>query len=170
MRYPKIWRKITNGAAMFSGALAFIIGCLQVMESLLRYFFNAPTKWSLNVSEYLLIYLLFIGSAYAFQEHGHVAVDMVLNLVDKIDKTGKRIYRRILVSVGYLLAIVFVFCLLYGVWGMFTKAIEIGRVTTYIPTIPIWVLYAPMIIGMVMMTVTLVFMILDCISGSEEHI
>jgi TRAP-type C4-dicarboxylate transport system permease small subunit len=50
------------------------------------------------------------------------------------------------------------------------KAISYSRLTTYIPEIPMWILYAPMIIGMAMMAITLIFMILDCMTDSDRYI
>jgi hypothetical protein len=42
--------------------------------------------------------------------------------------------------------------------------------TIYLPVIPKWLLYAPMVVGMIMMSVTLVFMILDCMTQSDVYI
>ncbi len=170
MKYPKIWRKFINGTALFSGGVAFVIAALQTTEAIRRYVFASPSKWALNVSEYMLIFLVFIGSAYAFQEHGHVAVDMLLNAMDKLDKSGKQRPRRVLAIIGYSMALIFTGCLFKGTWGQFTKALRLHRMTTYIPEIPQFILYIPMILGFLIMSLTLIFMILDIIAGGTEHL
>ena len=91
MHYPQFWRKLIDKLGMLSGFLIIIISLFSVMEAFLRYFFDSPTGWALNVCQYLLVYMIFLSSPYAFQEGGHVAVDMILNLIDKHDRSGKRL-------------------------------------------------------------------------------
>lgn len=95
MRYPKCWLLINNAIAIISGALILLIGCIAVMESIIRGFFARPTLWSMDISLYLLIWALFLGSAYSFQEKGHVAVDLIR------EKCSKKT-RRILSIIGYI--------------------------------------------------------------------
>ena len=173
MRYPRIWRKFISYTAYFSGGLACILGLMCTVEAILRYFFKSPTSWSLNVCQYLLGYLLFTGSAYAFQEHGHVAVDMVRDFADKHSRggtEGKRIPRRILSIYGCAMSMFYTCALFYGVWNLFMRGLRLGMMTTEVPPIPQWVIHTPMLYGMAMMILTLLFMILDILSGGEEFL
>lgn len=168
MHYPQIWKKLIDKLGMLSGFLIIIISLLSVIEAILRYFLDSPTGWALNVCQYLLVYMIFLSSPYAFQEGGHVAVDMVLNYIDKHDKTGRRIPRRILASFGYTFAAIFVGIISYGAMQLAITAIEKGRMTSQIPVIPLWILYIPMVIGCLLMLITLVFMIIDCLNTKNE--
>ena len=173
MRYPRFWRKMINGTAYFSGGLACLLGVMCTAEAILRYFFKAPTSWSLNICQYLLGYLLFTGSAYAFQAQGHVAVDMIRDFADKRSKgklEGKRIPRRILAIYGYLMSIFYISILFYGVWGLFTRGILRNVWTTENPPIPQWIIHTPMIYGMALMLITVVLMILDILAGGDEFL
>ena len=170
MRYPKIWRKFINSTAYFSGGLTCIMAAMLVMECILRYVFKSPTSWSLNVSMYMLCYMMFLGSAFAFQSQGHIAVDMIRDFADKHDKTGKRISRRALAILGYVLSGLYLVSLLYGLFKLAQRAIQFNAMTIQYPQIPQWAIYGPMIIGTVMMIITVIFMILDIISGGEEFI
>lgn len=168
MHYPQFWRKIIDKLGMFSGFLIIIIAAFSVVEAALRYFFDSPTGWALNVCQYLLVYMIFMSSPYAFQEGGHVAVDMVLNAVDKRDKSGKRLPRRIMASIGYVFAAIFIGIIAYGAFELTLTAIEKSRMTSQIPVIPLWILYVPMVIGCIMMLLTLIFMIIDCLNTKTE--
>lgn len=170
MKYPQWWRKIVNFMALISGALTFMIAALAIFEIVMRYILNNPTSWSLNTSQYLLIWLFFMGAAYAFQERGHVAVDMFLHLADRIDKSGKRIVRRVIVIMGLIIAIVYIGLLMYGTTLLLEKALKYGQMSDMMPNIPIWILYLPMIIGMGMMVITAIFMILDTCTDSEKYL
>jgi TRAP-type C4-dicarboxylate transport system permease small subunit len=109
-----------------------------------------------------------MASAYAFQEGGHVAVDMLRNAADRFDKTGKQIPRRAMAVLGYLMALFFICVMFYGAWELFQKSIVLNRLSTLSPQIPMWILYLPMMIGSVFMAITLVFMILDCLSQDSD--
>lgn len=170
MKYPEWWRRIVNSTALVSGALTFIIALLAIFEIVMRYVLNSPTSWSLNTSQYLLIWLFFMGAAYAFQERGHVAVDMFLHLADKIDKSGKRIVRRVIVIIGLIISIAYIALLMYGTTQLLEKALKYGQMSDMMPNIPIWILYLPMMIGMAMMVVTAIFMILDTCTDSETYL
>ena len=170
MRYPKVWRSIINGTAWFAGGLAFVVAILQVMEACMRYFFGSPTSWSLTISQYCLCFALFIGSSYAFQEHGHVAVDMIRDLADKHDKTGKRITRRGLAIFGYVGCVIYVLTLFRGILILLERGIRNNTTTGMVPDVPIWMLYFPMMLGIVFMVLTLIFMILDILAGGEQYL
>ncbi len=44
----------------------------------LRYFFNRPQAWISETSEYLLLYLTFLGAAWVLRGEGHVIVDILV--------------------------------------------------------------------------------------------
>ncbi|MGN1002884.1 MAG: TRAP transporter small permease [Oscillospiraceae bacterium] len=166
MKYPKIWAKIVNAFALASGALTLVIAALSVIEAVMRYVFNSPTSWSLTVCTYILLYVVFFASPYAFQEGGHVAVDMVRIGCDKIDKSGR--LRRVISVIGYIFALVFMYVLAKGTYQLLEKAVAGATKTLAKPVIPMWALYGPMLIGLILMMITLVFMILDCVAKDSS--
>ena len=48
--------------------------CADVM---LRNFFNRPQAWIVEISEYLLLYITFLGAAWVLRNEGHVIVDIL---------------------------------------------------------------------------------------------
>ena len=170
MKYPVIWAKINKGIAVVAGCLALVIACFSVFEAVARYVFNSPTSWTLNVSCYILVWSIFLGSSYAFQEGSHVGVDMVKDWVDKKTKGKKRHPRRVMSIIGYILTFIFLMVILYGAFGLIQKAIAYHTLTLATNPIPVAVLYLGMIIGTILMLITLVLMILDLLSGSDKYI
>jgi len=167
MKYPEFWRKFICVLAFISGCLVLLIAGMSVLEAVLRRVFNSPTSWNLNTCCCLLIYVVFLGSPYAFQEHGHVAVDL---LRDVVDKAGlKRIPRRIMSIAGYLMAFSYICVLLYSGWKLTAKAVAQGTLTTTTFPIPIASLYVAIIIGSVLMLVTLLFIILDLFAKGNKY-
>ncbi len=170
MKYPVIWKKINRIIAIVAGCLALFIACLSVYEAIARYFFNSPTSWTLNTSCYLLVWSIFLGSAYAFQEGGHVGVDMIKEMVDKRAKGDKHTSRRVMSIAGYAITFTFLVVILYGGTGLLQKALEYHQVTSATHPIPTSLLYTGMILGTVLMLITLIFIILDLLSGSNEYL
>lgn len=170
MKYPKLWGKINKAIAAVAGVLALVIAFLSVYEAVARYVFNSPTSWSLNVCCYLLVWSIFLGSSYAFQEGSHVGVDMVKDWVDKKTKGAKRIPRRIMSIAGYVITFIFLVVILYGAVGLTQKAMMYNQMTQATHPIPISVLYAGMMLGTVLMLITLIFIILDLLSGEDQYL
>lgn len=54
---------------------------LVCVDLSLRYFWNAPLLWGTEVTEILILYITFLGTAWVFQEEGHVVIDVVTSKV-----------------------------------------------------------------------------------------
>lgn len=77
MRFP-LWLQTCNRVlGIVSGIIILMISGLTTMEGIARGIFDSPTTWSLDVCQYLLIWAIFLGSSYAFQDKSHVSVDFI---------------------------------------------------------------------------------------------
>ena len=47
-------------------------------DVILRYFFNRPQAWIVEISEYLLLYITFLGAAWVLKNEGHVIIDILV--------------------------------------------------------------------------------------------
>jgi TRAP-type C4-dicarboxylate transport system permease small subunit len=54
--------------------------CIDVM---MRYFFNNPSGWILQISEYILLYIPFLSAAYVLKEDGHIKVDLLVGFLNQ---------------------------------------------------------------------------------------
>lgn len=167
MRFPDAMKKLNKAIAFVCGSLVMIIAVLTVFEAVMRYFFHNPTSWSLNVCTYILIWYAFLGSAYSFQVHGHVGVDMFKDIIDKRTKT--RCVRRIMAIAGYGMSIVYIATLLYGGYRLCAKAVQYHQMTSAVNPIPMIFLTSAVVAGCVLMLVTLVCIILDLLGKGDEY-
>jgi len=73
-----IFDRIIDALAGRAGVL--VIGIMLVMcyEVVMRYFLNRPPAWAVEVCEYMLYLLAFLGAAWLLKLGGHVRVDIVL--------------------------------------------------------------------------------------------
>ena len=91
--------------------------CLDVV---LRYFFDRPQVWVIELSEYSLLYITFLVIAWVLKSEGHVTVDILMAF---LSPKGRSICSAISFLVCLLVAIVLT---VYGsrvTWAHFSKGI-----------------------------------------------
>lgn len=71
--------KVIVGFGLASGILIVLNGLFSSYEVIMRYFFNAPTVWVLEITIYLVIASTFFALAYALLQKAHVKVDFITN-------------------------------------------------------------------------------------------
>ena len=61
-------------------ALTAIVAC-YACEVVMRYFFNAPTRWASDTVSFLLLASVFLVAPWLTRENGHVAVTLLPDLL-----------------------------------------------------------------------------------------
>ena len=62
------------------------MGMLYCMEVVFRYFFNAPTRWSLETITFLMLIVTFLAIPHAVRGGMHIAVTLVADLYPRYAK------------------------------------------------------------------------------------
>ncbi len=99
--------------------LTFAILAVSI-DVVLRYFFNRPTIWVLEICEYILLYVVFLGAAWVLKEEGHVRVGLV---VDRLSPKTQALINMITSIVGALVCLTLTW---YGVqvtWNHFVRGV-----------------------------------------------
>jgi TRAP-type C4-dicarboxylate transport system permease small subunit len=163
VKYPRVFGKLNRYFAIGSGILIFLISIFAAIEVVMRNIVRHPTIWTADVSYYLLIWAIFIGSGYAFQEHGHVRVDLFLNVLP-------RKVRKWVSALSYCIASFFITILGIYSYRFFADWYETGRKTYAMLPVLQWKLGISMVIGCAIMLITLIFIILDIIADGEKYL
>jgi len=112
-----IFDHLLDFLAVLAGAL-ILCACLIVnIEVIMRYFLNRPTIWALEICEYSLLWLTFLGTAWLLREGGHVKLDL---LHDRLN------------AKGHVLTGAIIFTLVYGLCGIACMTI------TYYSLLTVW--------------------------------
>ena len=78
---------IVDAISRWTGNIvAFLIPAMMLIttyEVVMRYFFNAPTTWAMETTQYLFLATTALGGAYVLLQRGHVNVSI---LYDKLDR------------------------------------------------------------------------------------
>jgi TRAP-type transport system small permease protein len=146
----------------YVGALAlFIMMGLTAADVIGRYLFNRPITGVFEVTEYLVLILIFSFIGYTQSEKGHVAVDLLLV------KFPRRI--RTLIEIGNH----FVCLLLMGLitWMGGQKALELKEVGEASPNlqIPAYPFVFFLVLGSAVMCIELVRDILELFSSGKQE-
>jgi TRAP-type C4-dicarboxylate transport system permease small subunit len=86
----------------------------------MRYFLNQPLQWIIEITEYALLYITFLATAWLLKREGHVTVDVILNRLGKRTQSFLGIFSSVI-------GIIVSSCLIwYGVevaWDHFQRGI-----------------------------------------------
>ena len=53
------------------------------VDVLLRYSVNRPISWMLEITEYIMLYIPFLGAAFVLKEDGHIRIDLVITFLSE---------------------------------------------------------------------------------------
>lgn len=71
-------RRAENAAAALAILILILVTLAVCAEVVLRYGLNDPIVWIVEVTEYALLYITFLGTAWTLRRGGHVRVDLFL--------------------------------------------------------------------------------------------
>jgi TRAP-type C4-dicarboxylate transport system permease small subunit len=69
---------IMNGMAFLSGVFLIMVMLIITIAVVCRYFLHHPLGWSIEVSQYLLVFLSYLSIAWVLRREGHVKIDIFL--------------------------------------------------------------------------------------------
>ncbi|MEM2958549.1 MAG: TRAP transporter small permease subunit [Candidatus Jordarchaeaceae archaeon] len=145
-----ISKLIENGIVRTSRALSILVlvASLQVfMELVLRYFFNRPTLWGLELSTYLCGASYILSGGYASLLEAHIRIDLIYG---KVSKRGKALIDLILV---FPLLMVTLGSLIWrsSVWLKEAVADKLTSGTAWDP--PLWPMRLTILVGILLLMV-----------------
>jgi len=129
-------------SAAAAGATLLFVGMMFAIcaEVLLRYGFNSPIAWVVEISEYSLLWITFLGAAWVLRHGGHVRVDILLQY---LSPGALRTCGLVSSAVGALTALVL---LVFGIDATWTAYIRGAFKPTGID-VPTWLVVIVIPIG-----------------------
>jgi len=89
-----------------------LVICFSVCTELfMRYFFNRPQIWAVEVTEYAMLYITFLGAAWLLKEEGHVRLDILFMF---LKPKSQALLNSITSILGVIVCSVLVF---FGIWS-----------------------------------------------------
>lgn len=139
-----IWDRVERTLVGILGALAMIVGLVQVLG---RYFFPAlAISWAEEVIVYLIVWAVMIVSSQLVRTDGHVRPDLILRLVPP---GGQRWME----AFNCVVALAFCFGMLWYGWEIVDTSLLLDERSSSGLQFPMWIYYAALPAGGLLMTV-----------------
>ncbi len=120
VKLPKKLGAIFDAASsrlfVLAGVMLASVTGLVTIDVILRYFLRRPIGWSLEITEYALLWITFLGAAWVLKREGHVKMDLVLT---RFNPRNQRRLNFITSAIGAITCLIFTW---YGVtvtWDSF---------------------------------------------------
>jgi TRAP-type transport system small permease protein len=123
------------GVVWLNGALVLVItglmAALVVTNVFCRYVLNASLIWAEELSQYLMVWMVFLGAGLGFRQGRHVAVEMLQDALP--GRTGWILRWIVLVITAVFLAALVVLGIRYAAFaaGQETPALQISAAVPY---------------------------------------
>ena len=75
------WDKFLDASLVVSAAAVVVATLLTLDDIVSRQFFGSAQGWAIEISEYSLVYMAFLGAAWLLREEGHVKVEIIVELL-----------------------------------------------------------------------------------------
>jgi C4-dicarboxylate transporter DctQ subunit len=112
--------KLIEVMAALAGVLLVFISAAMCYTIFMRFLFRQTTIWIVPVSEYVLLWAVFLGTTWLLREGGHITTDVIYTHLN--EKTKKYLDCIMWVIGGFACAMLFIFgvihmcdCIVHGV-------------------------------------------------------
>lgn len=133
---------------------------LVFMDVVMRFGFDAGFLWSQELTLLLGAWLVLFGASYGLKVGSHIGMDAFVRLFP----TGGR---RILTGIGAVLSLIYCGLILYGSWIYLAKVSSISLEMEDLP-VPIWFAHSILMIGYVFLTIRILILFWDVITGKAD--
>lgn len=139
----RAYNSLLYGLALIAGVSIMAMFVVVVLDVAIRATGLQPPRWSVPVTEYLILYFTMAAAPYVLRVRGHVFVEM---LVAQLPLRARDAFGRVVAVVCLGASLVAAWYSLELLW----EGIERGRVDIRAIDIPLWLLYLPLPVGFVM--------------------
>ncbi len=104
--YSRCWRIfdiVINVSAYITFGLLIFSWLSVCAEVIFRYFLRQPLIWVVEVTEYIIVHITFLGSAWLLKREKHVVMDVVTSRLNKKARTFLLIITSIICSIIFLI-------------------------------------------------------------------
>lgn len=155
-------KKLNTVCATLSGIVLLFVTFSIFVDVFLRYFLNRPSIWITEVSTYLFLYIIFLGTAYALQQGMHIHVTFFLGWFNEKVK-------RMISLMTSVLAMIFTLVLLWQTSIMTWVSFKEHWTSPTMLNAPYVYIYVVMVFGAFMLFLTFLFQtLLQFKAGRKE--
>ena len=121
LKKQPVFNRVVNLLAIVSGVFIVFATFSVCLNVLFRYFLNMPMQWVIEFSEYALLFMTYLGTAWVLREGGHVRMDMVVN---RLRPTGQALVNSITYLIGGIMCGMLTWYGAHTTWAKFETGIR----------------------------------------------
>ena len=137
--------------------IVFLVAAV-CFEMLMRGMFDKPQSWVIELTEYTLLYITFLGTSALLRQGGHVSVDL---LTDALNEVWRR--RLALVSAAICIAVSIILTVFATLATI--DALRRGIYTPTIMEVPTWIVLAIIPAGSALLSLRFTHRFLSLLAG-----
>ena len=160
-RFLRALDQIENAMAGAATMLLVAITGAVCLEVFMRYVVNQPLVWVVELSEYALLYICFLGTAWALRNDNHVKVDIVLIVLP-------RRVRHVLGVISSLLGLSIATIL--SIWGTLAtwEKFQSGAYNPTVVEFPSWIVLLCIPLGSFFLGIRFLRNLIEHATGTHE--
>lgn len=157
-----IYDKILN-AGKSIGMVMIFLTCIGIcVHVFLRYFFDFPINWFIDIATLFLFFITFLGAAWLLREDGHVSLDFLFHAI------GPKKYNRVQIVTNVICGLACLFIAYYGVKETLL-AIDLEVVVDMPLAPPKWIVLIFIPLGFLMLAIEFLRKVFKCLKVSKEN-
>jgi TRAP-type C4-dicarboxylate transport system permease small subunit len=146
-----VYDKLEEYALVYALMCAVVICTAQVIG---RYVFNHSISWSEELSKYIFVWLIWLGTSYAAKNNQHIYMEFLIDKMKGRVRTAFDILIK-LIWIGFC-----VFLLVNGI-EVVQSLIARGKTWTTVPQLKVWVVYLAIPVSQGVLSLRLFFKLID---------
>lgn len=118
---------VVDSAGFVAGILLVGTVLIVCFEICMRYFFKAPQVWTVEVCEYLLFFMTFLGTPWLLKVGGHVNIDVISG---QLGNRGQHVLGIISSFIGILVSAVICWFAALTTWQCYETHVVVTKTMT----------------------------------------
>ncbi len=152
---------LSQTTILISGISVLVITLLISFDVLMRYFLDQPQLFVDELTSFLLVAVIFLGTGPTFQKGGHIQVDLLTSRLSSRTQDRMRI-------LTLLIGIILLAVITYETWISTAVAFRLGRVSA-VMLYPLWIAMAFVPLGLILMGLFMVVKLANLVRGKEKR-
>jgi TRAP-type C4-dicarboxylate transport system permease small subunit len=141
--------RLLAAAFHLAGVILLCLTASVLIEVVMRYLLSRPTRWAVEFSEYMLVYIAFLAGAWVLREEGHVKIEI---LIDILPARAQAVLHAVTSWVGVIVSGLF-----FWFSASFTReAFLSGEVLFRAVHVPLWAVLVVIPVGLLLLTLQFV--------------
>jgi C4-dicarboxylate transporter DctQ subunit len=147
--FDTIFDGLVTALACIAGFFIICTGCIECYEVVMRYFLHRPPIWGMEVVEYMLFLIAFLGTTWVLRNKSHISVTI---LVERLTPRAQGYCNLFATAMGILISLVIFWYAVKTTWDCYVTDVRV--VKTY--ALPKWPFLSFIAVGYLLMLVEFV--------------